>query len=226
VIIRAAPGDIWPWLVQMGQGRGGFYSYDWLENLFRLGIHNAERILPEYQRLEVGGRIPLSKDTGLIVHSLEPGRSLVLAGSLRPGSDRIGGSWAFVLEPMSSQVTRLVVRRRAWLPFPGLAERAFSLLLLEPAHFALERKMLQGIQARAEAHRSPALLLDEFLPQYDFTEIHQVAVRASAEQVYRGLVKELRPEELSPLIYRHARCAESAGRPGRPGRLPGGIAGG
>jgi hypothetical protein len=163
VTIRATPGDIWPWLAQMGQGRGGFYSYDWLENLFRMDIHNSDRILPEHQRLEVGDCIPFWKNVGVAVRSVEPGRFLVLAGSLSPDSDQVGGSWTFVLEPTGSQVTRLVVRARVANFSPTWLSRLFSLLLLEPAHFVMERKMLQGIQERAEAHRSNPLLVERRL---------------------------------------------------------------
>lgn len=54
ITIQAPIEMVWSWVVQMGQGRGGFYSYDWLENLFGMNIHNADRILPEYQQLKVG----------------------------------------------------------------------------------------------------------------------------------------------------------------------------
>jgi hypothetical protein len=161
VIIQAAPADIWPWLVQIGQGRGGFYSYDWLENLFRMDIHNADRILPAHQSLKVGDTIPFCKDAGVTVRALEPNRLLVLAGSLQPGSDQTGGSWAFFLEPIDNQVTSLIVRTRVAAFSPIWLSELFSLLLLEPGHFVMERKMLRGIQALAEANRSEQLLLDE-----------------------------------------------------------------
>jgi hypothetical protein len=154
VTIRATPDDIWPWLVQMGQGRGGFYSYEWLESLFRMEIHNADRIMPEYQSLKVGDCIPFWKGAGIAVRALEPNHYLVLAGSLKSGSDQTGGSWTFLLEPLGSQVTRLMVRARVAVFSPIWLSELFSFLLLEPAHFIMERKMLLGIQSRAENRHS------------------------------------------------------------------------
>lgn len=153
ITIRASALEIWPWLIQIGQGRGGFYSYDWLENLAGMNIHNTECILPEYQSLRVGNTVPFWKGVGVQVQAIEPGCFLVLAGGLSPDSPQIGGSWVFVLEPLGQRLTRLVVRARvATFPPPWLS-RLFSALLLEPAHFVMERKMLLGIRERAEMKR-------------------------------------------------------------------------
>ena len=54
ITIDAPPAAVWPWLVQMGSGRGGAYTYDWIENLFGLDMHSADEILPQFQDLEVG----------------------------------------------------------------------------------------------------------------------------------------------------------------------------
>lgn len=81
VTVDAPPADIWPWLVQMGYRRGGWYSYDWLDRLFGfLDAPSAERILPEFQRLEVGDVIPVGRGAGFPVKALEPFRTLVLGG--------------------------------------------------------------------------------------------------------------------------------------------------
>ena len=61
VEVDAAPDDVWPWLVQMGSGRAGAYTYDWLENLFGLDMHSADRIVPEFQDLKVGDRLPVGE---------------------------------------------------------------------------------------------------------------------------------------------------------------------
>src|SRR5512146_440105 len=77
VTVDAPAGGVWPWLVQIGQNRGGFYSYDWIENLMGLNIHSADRILPEFQTLSQGDRLSLAPDMpGLPVAVLEPGRAL------------------------------------------------------------------------------------------------------------------------------------------------------
>lgn len=159
ITIRAAPQDIWPWLVQIGQGRGGFYSYDWLENAMGLNIHSASQILSEFQNLKAGDTIPLAPDgSGIPVVSVEPNRALVLGGTMDESSEGafktspgefFSASWAFVLEPVAADVTRLIERFQldySSNPLATLFYRAF----LEPGSFIMERKMLLGIKARAE----------------------------------------------------------------------------
>jgi hypothetical protein len=143
ITINARAVDIWPWLVQMGQGRGGFYSYTWLENLVGCQMHNADRIVPEWQNLRVGDGVWLHpKAPPLPVVSIEPARALVL-----------GCSWAFVLREIDERTTRLIVRSQGVYQ-PDLGNRLLNFLLwrvvYEPAHFVMERKMLLGIRARAE----------------------------------------------------------------------------
>jgi hypothetical protein len=200
VTIRAAAKEVWPWLVQIGQGRGGFYSYDWLENLLGLNIHSADRILPEHQQLKVGDAVPFWENVSVTVKSIEPQRALVLAGSLQPGSEKIGGSWTFVLESPGKHVTRLLVRTRVAAFASPWASEMFSFFLLEPSHFVMERRMLLGIQARAEARSASKMTLDTFLPAYDFNEVHRVMVDAPPEKVFAAL-KALTPGELSPLVF-------------------------
>lgn len=158
VTIRASTTDVWAWLVQMGQGRGGFYSYDWLENLAGLDIHNANRIVPEWQQLQVGEVVRFWRDAGVKVMAVEPNRHLVLAGSLQPADDTkpaqdTGGSWVFVLEAIDRHTTRLIVRARVARFPPFWLSRLFALLLLEPSHFVMERRMLLGIKQQAESNR-------------------------------------------------------------------------
>ncbi|WP_224449639.1 hypothetical protein [Haloprofundus salilacus] len=156
VTIAAPPSEVWPWLVQLGQGRAGFYSYDWLENLVGADIHNADRILPDEQRLAPADTVRLAPEdyfvrppvTTLTVRELDAERILVLQGF-------DGGTWAFVLEPIAEGTTRLLVRSRA-APIRRRVGRLSHYLLYEPAHFLMERKMLFGIKARAErAYSSP-----------------------------------------------------------------------
>src|SRR5690349_24907346 len=99
VTIDAPPEDVWPWLVQIGYQRGGLYSYDWLDRLFGyLDRPSADRILPEYQRLQAGDVIPLGRGFGFPVKAAEPHRTLLLEGDTEPGR----GSWQFELDPMES----------------------------------------------------------------------------------------------------------------------------
>lgn len=158
-----APADaVWPWLVQMGQDRGGLYSYDWLENVFGLHFRNADAIVPEWQHLEVGDIIrsaPASAGPGggFAVVGVEPGQAIVtvvgdpaeMVPRTQAGPLPDGCSWAFVLQRIDDRHTRLLVRLRARFGFPAPAEWLAG-RLLEPVHFVMERKQLLGIKARAE----------------------------------------------------------------------------
>jgi hypothetical protein len=158
ITIRARPADVWPWLVQMGQGRGGFYSYDWLENLRALDIHSADRIVSELQRLEVGDVIRVAPRVGLVVAVLEPERALVLRSvtdletkRLPSPTDRgyFDWSWGFYLTELAEGGTRLVIRVRA-ATNPSPATRLLGAVFWEPSHFVMERRMLVGIKRRVE----------------------------------------------------------------------------
>jgi hypothetical protein len=150
VTIEAPCDKVWPWVVQLGQGRGGFYSYSWLENLVGADIHNVDRIVPELQHLEVGNSIRMAKEdywlqsplTTMTVEHIEPGRTLVLQGY-------DGGTWTFHLEPIDAETTRFIVRGRTPAN-QSFADRAFRYLVYELPHFVMERGMMRGIKARAE----------------------------------------------------------------------------
>jgi hypothetical protein len=138
VTINAPAEDVWPWLAQIGQDRGGFYSYEWLENLAGCELRNADRIHPEWQQRAVGEIVPLHPTLGLPVAYFEPGRTLVLDG------------WGpFVVEPIDDKRTRLISRSR--VP-KGWGAVSYS-LLLEIPHFVMQRKMLLGIKERVERAR-------------------------------------------------------------------------
>jgi hypothetical protein len=148
ITICRSPDVVWPWIAQLGQGRGGFYSYDSLENLVGCDIHSADRVVSEWQQVEVGDEVRLAPTAGLKVAILEPGRALVLQGSLpiarRPPFDT---TWAFVLCEQPEGTTRLLSRerygyRRWWAPFVVEPTQAIS--------FVMSRKMLLGIRDRAE----------------------------------------------------------------------------
>jgi hypothetical protein len=165
ITIYASPAEVWPWLVQMGQGRAGLYSYDWIENLMGLDFHSSDRILPEWQGLKVGDVVPLSPDGfGPAVVALEANRVLLLSGDTRTGGepapvlkpgDYLNVSWLFFLEEAEPGATRLIERFRADYN-PGLQNSLFYRALLEPGSFIMERKMLLGIKARAESEARSA----------------------------------------------------------------------
>src|SRR5208337_3881276 len=86
ITVRASADQVWPWIAQLGQGRGGFYSYDFLENLVGCDIHSADRIVPGWQDIKIGDKVKLAPAVGLDVAALEPGRSLVLRGGVPMGN--------------------------------------------------------------------------------------------------------------------------------------------
>jgi hypothetical protein len=146
ITVRARPGEIWPWLAQMGKGRGGLYSLDVLDRLFGiLDAPSAERILPEWQDLRAGDVIPIGRSPGWPVHAVDPPRALVLR--IAQGGVRVTQSWS--LDPVDAETTRLVLRVRAAAP-PGLRSRVL-LALLAPQELVMVVAQLRGIRRRAEA---------------------------------------------------------------------------
>jgi hypothetical protein len=165
VSIGAPPAEVWAWLAQIGQGRGGFYSYDVLENLARCDIHSAGHIIPEFQPLHPGDLIRLAPGQApcFRVATAEPSRVLVLAAAdpvthaVRPVAttpDELGSTWQWLLRPVDGgQGTRLLARQRYSYP----ARQSVLWHLVEPVSFVMERRMLLGIKARAETHVAAGL---------------------------------------------------------------------
>lgn len=165
ITIDAPPTAVWPWLVQIGDRRAGFYSYDWIERFVFPGTvhyvehtHSATRIHPELQDVHVGDRINTGSvgrlEIGSQITVVEEGRALVI------------GTWAFILQSLEGDRTRLLVRERdsGWIRMAapkrsGLLRAAGGLVdyvVGEPLHFAMVRKMMLGLKARAEsAHARP-----------------------------------------------------------------------
>jgi hypothetical protein len=146
VTIQAKPADVWPWLVQMGFGRGGMYSYDLVDRV--MGILDREstwQIMPEYQQLEAGDVIPMGSGPSWPVSALEPNRSMVL-NIEEPG---VHVTWSYLLEELDGQRTRLVLRVRTWLEItPQIVP---LLVVMDPGEFLMVRKHLLGVKARAES---------------------------------------------------------------------------
>lgn len=148
--IDAAVEDVWPWLAQLGQDRGGFYSYAWLENLFLADIHNTGTIHPEWQVRREGEIFPLTSrnyplglikrkegSVGPYIRRFEPNNVIVLDG------------WgSFVLQPLEGGRTRLIIRDPT-KPMSSPA-RLLRSIFFEPGHFVMERQMMKGVKVRAE----------------------------------------------------------------------------
>ncbi len=160
VTIHSPAAQVWPWLVQLGCKRGGWYSYDLLDN----GGHpSADRLVPELQSLRVGDALPMTPDGKMAMPAarIQPGRALVLGGTVdtKTGKDanlndpnvREYFSWiiTYALVPVDANTTRLVSRNRAdWNP--TLANRVAYDFFVEAISFAMEREMMLGIKKRAE----------------------------------------------------------------------------
>jgi hypothetical protein len=168
VTIDAPPSEVWPWLVQMGWHRGGWYTSRWVDVLlFPANQPAAERIHPEWQGLVVGETVPdgpPESECFFVVRELEPERHLVLhsRSHLPPEfRDRFGAwlswSWTFVLRDLGDGRTRFQFRSRGCLGPPWLSA-AYSLVLV-PADFVMGRQMLGGVKRRAEG-RPPTPMVD------------------------------------------------------------------
>lgn len=151
ITVDVPPARVWPWIVQIGQGRAGFYSYEWLEHLVGCEVDNLDAIVPQLQQLAVGDAIHLHPELPpLRVHSIEAGHTLLLVAG---GEGEAGplSTWLFCIEATGDGRSRLITRGRG-ARGGTLGERlANGPTLLEPVSFVMEKKMLERIKALAEA---------------------------------------------------------------------------
>ena len=136
VTVQAPAPEVWRWLVQIGQDRGGFYSYDWLENLAGCHLHSADEVREDLQTLRAGDPLTIFPGISTRFSAVDPPRSVVIEG---------WGSYTIV--PLDDATCRLVARSHA---SGGAVLLAAHLLLMELPQAVMERKMLLGIKARAE----------------------------------------------------------------------------
>jgi hypothetical protein len=145
--IQAPAAAVWPWLIQMGQDRAGFYTHNWVERLLHSGIPDTAEIRSEWQHIEVGDLMRTNRDIGgkpigWPVVAVDPGRSLVVTSKSMPT-----GTYAFVVDPIDGDASRLIVRDRArwkWWEWP------FATLVYEPLHAHMETGLISGVRQRAE----------------------------------------------------------------------------
>jgi hypothetical protein len=156
VTLPAPPEQVWPWLIQRGGGRAGWYSWDWLDNH---GDPSLERIVPEWQSLEVGQRLSGPTNWWTVV-VLRPQAALVLRSSYGLPTGRsfdpqpgrlprayVDGIWGFHLRATSEGRTRLVVRTRSRTR-PRALGPPLSLLVGEPMHFIMQTRQLRNLHRR------------------------------------------------------------------------------
>ena len=151
ITIQAPPEEIWPWLIQMGYGRAGFYGYDILENQgSERGIYSAEKILPQYQNFQTGDQLPISFAVLNYFAAVEPGSHLVW--SSLEGEHPGALTWA--LYPDGENQTRLVSRIGWEYPRSGALEISLALFTEFTDHLAV-RKILTGLKNRVEGTPEP-----------------------------------------------------------------------
>lgn len=154
VWIDAPASAVWPWLVQMGQDRGGLYSYESLENLVGLRYHNADRIHPEWQRLAPGDLVRLApkgwmgirEGIALSVVEVVAQQAIVLRAA--QSDHALDAVWSFHLVPHWEDRCRLLIRSRTRVRHPG---DMLALELTGPVKALVTRGMLLGIKRRAQS---------------------------------------------------------------------------
>ena len=151
--LAATPLEIWPWLVQVGWGRGAFYSYNRIEALLGMDLHNANRIHSEWQDLKVGGTMWMSHPRLKYLfpqtkaNLIDPNRALVFAIYGPEGTDTSpSGAWAFILDPIDEHSTRLISRLQVGTP--SLVGKMIFYGFMEPAHFVMQQGMFNGLSER------------------------------------------------------------------------------
>jgi hypothetical protein len=154
ITIRGTPEAIWPWLVQMGFKRAGFYGYDLIENLGNgSGIRSAGEILPAYQHPQTGDLLPISVAATLVFGSIKPNSYIVWRSRDVPSD----GVYIWELVPVDAGHTRLISRIR-WRYAPGALMKALGLFTEFFDHVAV-RRILEGIRDRVEGRTPEPLSL-------------------------------------------------------------------
>jgi len=159
ITVKADAARVWPWLAQMGQGRGGLYSYDWLENLVGCQMHSADQVVPQWQDVAIGDDFRLHPDIALTLAEVDPPHALVVRGGVSPtGRPSVEEpampydfTWAFVLVPGGPGRTRLLVRERYAYLTAGARPLVEAVSIVS---FVMTERMLRGIRDRAEAPRT------------------------------------------------------------------------
>lgn len=153
--IAAKPERIWPWLVQIGWSRAAFYSYNRIEGLLGMDLHNADRVHPEWQNLTVGDTMWMSHprlsylfpETKVVM--IDPNHAIVFAIYGRPDDTDPTGAWSFVLEPVDDQSTRMIARLQ--INPPPLLGKLVIYGFMEPAHFVMQDGMFRGLEERIQS---------------------------------------------------------------------------
>jgi len=160
ITIQEPPEQVWPWLMQIGQDRSGFYSYTFLENAIGAGMPKVEHIVPDWKPRVAGETVWFGNpkrfggQARMIAAAVQPQRSFVMVmpndwQRLQGGQPAVEGFWSFTIEPLGNGQSRLIARLRGGKP-ATLASRMVGRLFWEPMHFVMEQKMLRTIRDLAE----------------------------------------------------------------------------
>lgn len=148
ITIHTSKAAVWQWLVQIGQARGGFYSFELLENMIGCDIQNADRIMPQFQNLAVGDSIKLHPEApGILVVVVDSAKAIVSGGRNENHID--ASSWSFLLKELDINKTRLIARFRSSYS-PTIESVLLQRLFVEPTSLFMQKKMLIGLKQRAE----------------------------------------------------------------------------
>ncbi len=162
ITIHAPASRVWPWVAQIGQDKGGFYSYEFLENLVGCNIHNANRLLPGCEEVKPGDILWMHPKAGVPIELVEPGRGFVMHGllntatgeSVPPGAPMpanfVNVSWLFYVTDLGGGYSRFISRWRVDYPPSFKNELTNGRWLLEPVASVMDFKMLKGVRQRAE----------------------------------------------------------------------------
>ena len=157
ITIHAPAAQVWPWVAQMGAGRGGLYSYEWFENMINCQMVNSNNIRPEFQDIKPGELVRMcAGDFGpppWVVRDLVPGQALILGGKDKDGTQWTSSINQIVVSPINAQTTRVFWRS-------SMAEASLFDALLGPGFFIMQRRSLLGIQERVEGTILPWFALD------------------------------------------------------------------
>jgi hypothetical protein len=150
ITLNAPPEQVWPWIAQFGDRRGGFYSYTFIENIISgsSDYHNADRVLPELQNPQPGERLIMDM---IRIYEVKPAQYF-LANA--PADSALGWSWVWALTPLKNNQTRLVVRLRIQPP-AEMGENPILSTTIAASAFVMEKGMLQGLKERAEGSTAP-----------------------------------------------------------------------
>jgi hypothetical protein len=159
IAVDASPEEVWPWIAQLGQGRGGFYTYQTLENLAGCRITNSTEILPDHQHPVVGDDIYLHPTAPpMRIEVVHPPHALVLFGSPADiGAEESWGvsTWQFVVKPGPHGGSRLLTRGRYDYASDWKSRLAFGRFPIEVISFVMSRKMMLEIKRLAERSAKP-----------------------------------------------------------------------